>query len=170
MRDRADRTLVNRSGVHISFVRSVTMDSWNHKQLAMMTNGGNADLQAFWKKHGVDPKMLHNAKYHEPASTLYADRLKAKVEGRPLPTELPARQAAPASAYDGPGGGFSAGGFSGGDSKGSAALKGESTDEYVARQRRLQADARERMRRKFGNQGGMGGVGSNSDYNPATGT
>jgi len=157
-------------GVHISFVRSVTMDSWNKKQLDMMTKGGNADLIAFWKKHGVDPRMPHNAKYHEPASMLYADRLKAKVEGRPLPTELPKRVAAPTSCYDAPAGGaMSAGGFNGGDAKGSEALKGETTEQYVARQRRLQAEARERMRAKFGSSG-MGGVGSNSNYNPATGS
>ena len=119
------------------------------EQLALMKGGGNADLIAFWKKHGVDPRMPHNAKYHEPASQLYADRLKAKVEGRPLPTKLPARQAAPTSAYDAPGGGsMSAGGFGGGDSKGSAALAGETTEQYVARQRRLQAEARARMRAK----------------------
>ncbi|KAH8064802.1 hypothetical protein JL722_1687 [Aureococcus anophagefferens] len=92
-------------GVHISFVRSVTMDSWNEKQLALMKGGGNADLIAFWKKHGVDPRMPHNAKYHEPASELYKDRLRAKVEGKPLPTQLPQRKAAPASCYDAPGGG-----------------------------------------------------------------
>ena len=156
-------------GVHISFVRSVTMDSWNEKQLALMKGGGNADLIAFWKKHGVDPRMPHNAKYHEPASELYKDRLRAKVEGKPLPTQLPQRKAAPASCYDAPGGGsMSAGGFGGGDTKGAEALKGETEDQYVARQRRLQAEARERMRAKFGG-GGMGGVGSNSDYNPATG-
>ena len=172
-------------GVHISFVRSVTMDSWNEKQLALMKAGGNADLVAFWKRHKVDPRMPHNAKYHEPASELYKDRLRAKVEGKPLPTELPARKAAPASCYDAPGGsGMSAGGFGGGDrgkgaggggghggggdAKGSEALKGETEEQYVARQRRLQAEARERMRAKFGG-GGMGGVGSNSDYNPATG-
>jgi len=156
-------------GVHISFVRSVTMDSWNEKQLKLMSNGGNGDLIAFWKKHGVDPRMPHNAKYHEPASELYRERLKARVEGRPLPTEMPARKAAPTSAYDAPGGGsMSAGGFGGGDKKGSEALSGESEDAYVARQRRLQAEARARMATKFGG-GGMGGVGSNSDYNPATG-
>ena len=158
-------------GVHISFVRSVTMDSWSDKQLKMMTHSSNDELVAFWKKHNVDPRMPHNAKYHEPASQLYADRLKAKVEGRPLPTKLPARQAAPTSAYDAPGGGsMSAGGFGGGDSKGSAALAGETTEQYVARQRRLQAEARARMRAKFGGQGAMGGVGSNSDYDPKTGT
>ena len=92
-------------GVHISFVRSVTMDSWSDKQLKMMTHSSNDELVAFWRKHNVDPRMPHNAKYHEPASQLYADRLKAKVEGRPLPTKLPARQAAPTSAYDAPGGG-----------------------------------------------------------------
>ena len=73
---------------------------------------------------------------------------------------------------------MSAGGFGGGgpisqgggagDSKGSEALKGETTEQYVARQRRLQAEARERMRNKFGG-GSMGGCGSNSDYDPATG-
>merc|ERR1719421_2261510 len=65
---------------------------------------------------------------------------------------------------------MSAGGFGGGDSKGSAALAGETTEQYVARQRRLQAEARARMRAKFGGQGAMGGVGSNSDYDPKTGT
>ncbi|KAH8075286.1 hypothetical protein JL721_1286 [Aureococcus anophagefferens] len=111
--------------------------------------------------------MPHNAKYHEPASELYKDRLRAKVEGKPLPTQLPQRKAAPASCYDAPGGGsMSAGGFGGGDTKGAEALKGETEDQYVARQRRLQAEARDRA--KFGG-GGMGGVGSNSDYNPATG-
>ena len=157
-------------GVHISFVRSVTMDSWSDKQLQMMTKSSNDEVIAFWKKHNVDPRMSHNAKYHEPASQLYADRLKAKVEGRPLPTKLPARQAAPASAYDGKSGGMSAGGFGGGDAKGSEALSGESTDQYAARQKRIQAEARARMRSKFGGNGSsMGGVGSNSDYNPATG-
>ena len=44
-------------GVHISFVRSVTMDSWSDKQLKMMTHSSNDELVAFWKKHGVDPRL-----------------------------------------------------------------------------------------------------------------
>ena len=34
-------------GVHISFVRSVTMDSWSDKQLKMMTHSSNDELVAF---------------------------------------------------------------------------------------------------------------------------
>ena len=36
-------------GVHISFVRSVTMDSWSDKQLKMMTHSSNDELVAFGK-------------------------------------------------------------------------------------------------------------------------
>ena len=34
-------------GVHISFVRSVTMDSWSDKQLKMMTHSSNDELSSF---------------------------------------------------------------------------------------------------------------------------
>jgi len=34
-------------GVHISFVRSVTMDSWNEKQLKKMEVGGNSRFNEF---------------------------------------------------------------------------------------------------------------------------
>ena len=47
-------------GVHISFVRSVGMDSWSAIQLKKMQAGGNGDLNAFLKKYGIekhtDPK------------------------------------------------------------------------------------------------------------------
>lgn len=69
-----------------------------------------------------------------------------------------------------------------GDPRGAEALKGESTRDYVARQEKLKAEAKERMRTKFGRGGlggqgpsalgsgvRMGGVGSSSDYDPATG-
>jgi hypothetical protein len=65
-----------------------------------------------------------------------------------------------------------------GDPRGAEALKGESTRDYVARQEKLKAEAKERMRAKFGRGGmggqgptgvRMGGVGSSSDYDPATG-
>jgi ADP-ribosylation factor GTPase-activating protein 1 len=34
-------------GVHISFVRSITMDSWNEKQLKKMEAGGNSRFHEF---------------------------------------------------------------------------------------------------------------------------
>lgn len=36
-------------GVHISFVRSITMDGWSKIQLKRMQNGGNLKLKQFWK-------------------------------------------------------------------------------------------------------------------------
>ena len=34
-------------GVHLSFVRSVTMDKWKESELAKMKAGGNANMKSF---------------------------------------------------------------------------------------------------------------------------
>lgn len=141
-------------GVHISFVRSVTMDSWTEKQISMMKAGGNDKCNAFLSQHGVAKNTAIAIKYNSPPALLYRDRISATIEGRPLPTQLPAAPA-PASS-----------------STSSEALPGESEAEYVARQRRLQEEARERMRAKFGASNGlnangsgkMQGIGSDSSY------
>jgi len=44
-------------GVHISFVRSLTLDSWNAKQLKMMTLGGNSKLKELLNEY----QWPHNA-------------------------------------------------------------------------------------------------------------
>lgn len=41
-------------GVHVSFVRSVTMDSWSPQQLKMMQSGGNDALNRFLAVRFVD--------------------------------------------------------------------------------------------------------------------
>ena len=48
---------VHRSlGVHVSFVRSATMDSWSAEQLACMEkSGGNEKMNGFLEKYGVGP-------------------------------------------------------------------------------------------------------------------
>lgn len=139
-------------GVHISFVRSVSMDSWNEKQIKQMKAGGNDKCNEFLKGHSIHKTMAIPQKYNSPAAELYRDRLLAEVEGKPLPTELKA----PTSNVV----------------QGSDPLPGESEVDYVARQRKLQEEARERMRQKFGTSSGLssGGkmtaMGSDSSYRP----
>lgn len=141
-------------GVHISFVRSIAMDSWTDTQLALMKTGGNAKCASYLKEHGVDLNAPIKQKYEHPAAQLYKEVLKARAEGRPEPTKLPQR-AAPAS------GGVSAVGKPGEDPNGMERLTGETDQQYIARQTRLREEARARMAAKFGNSGGMGGLGSN---------
>ena len=76
-------------GVHISFVRSVSMDSWNEKQIQKMRVGGNDQCIQFLQKYGIPKSMPIPQKYNTPAAALYRDRIDAAANGRPLPTELP---------------------------------------------------------------------------------
>jgi len=81
---------VHRSlGVHISFVRSVRMDSWTEKQLAIMRLGGNDKLNARLKTKGIDKQTPIRQKYENDHAQLYKEVLKAQAEGRPEPTSLP---------------------------------------------------------------------------------
>ena len=45
-------------GVHISLVRSQSMDSWNEKQLKFMSLGGNAKLAQYFKNYDLDDEPL----------------------------------------------------------------------------------------------------------------
>ena len=60
-----------RTGVHISFVRSVTMDSWSEKQILMMRKGGNEKCIAFLSDYGVLKNTPIQQKYNSPAAALY---------------------------------------------------------------------------------------------------
>ncbi|GLC36235.1 hypothetical protein PLESTB_001365500 [Pleodorina starrii] len=79
-------------GVHISFVRSVTMDSWSSDQLKKMQLGGNAKLNAFLKQYGVEKNVDIKEKYNTRAAEFYREKLRAAVEGReytpPSPSEV----------------------------------------------------------------------------------
>jgi len=84
-------------GTHVSFVRSVKMDSWAEKQLASMrAGGGNDACRDFLRdKGGIDTIVQSiKEKYDSPAGHLYQQVIKARVEGRPEPTELPEPAAA----------------------------------------------------------------------------
>ncbi|KAK9866777.1 hypothetical protein WJX84_000900 [Apatococcus fuscideae] len=70
-------------GVHISFVRSVTMDAWSPEQLKKMQAGGNSALNNFLKEYGVEKNTAIKDKYSSRPAEVYREKLKADVEGRP---------------------------------------------------------------------------------------
>lgn len=144
------------------------MDSWTDKQVKLMENGGNEKLVSFLQQRGLEKNVPIHKKYNTPEAELYRERIKALVEGRELPTELPKRVPAPVSS----------GGGGGGGQVGSALepLQGETEAQYVARQRQLNEEARQRMKAKFGpaglsggGGGRMQGFGSDPDYDPSKG-
>lgn len=70
-------------GVHISFVRSVTMDSWSEIQIKKMESGGNESLNSFLAQHGIPKETDIVTKYNSNAAGMYRDRIQAVAEGRP---------------------------------------------------------------------------------------
>ncbi len=75
-------------GVHISFVRSMDLDSWSSDQLKLMKAGGNDKCNSFLQKHGnfdTFPKEIR-LKYDSTAAQFYKEVLKARVAGKPEPT------------------------------------------------------------------------------------
>lgn len=133
-------------GVHVSFVRSVSMDSWSQKQIDMMSNGGNDKCNDFLKKYGISSKTHSiSQKYNSSAALHYRECLLAIVEHRDPPASLPIQQSSGSIIAD---------------EQGSDPLPGESQADYIARQNRLQEQARERMRAKFGGSSGLSSAGS----------
>ncbi|CAH8382736.1 unnamed protein product [Eruca vesicaria subsp. sativa] len=70
-------------GVHISFVRSVTMDSWSEIQIKKMQAGGNERLNSFFAQYGIAKETDIVSKYNSKAASVYRDRIQALAEGRP---------------------------------------------------------------------------------------
>jgi hypothetical protein len=90
-------------GTHISFVRSLDMDSFNPKQIQIMKIGGNKQCNSYLQDHQQQQQQGENAtttpttknysargKYDNNIAEIYKLKLKARVEGKPEPTELPA--------------------------------------------------------------------------------
>ncbi|KAE9011057.1 hypothetical protein PF011_g9535 [Phytophthora fragariae] len=150
-------------GVHISFVRSVTMDSWTDKQVLQMQKGGNDSFRAAFSAAGVPTDLSISEKYNTPQAEAYRQRLTAIVEGRSppsLPQWDPSMRKPASSSFSSVS--YSGGGSAGGDNRGVEALKGESEQDYVARQMKLREEARARMAAKFGSNG-MQGIGSGGE-------
>lgn len=67
-------------GVHLSFVRSVTMDKWKEAELGKMKVGGNKKARLFLEAQpDWSPSAPISAKYNSKAAALYKDKI--AVEG-----------------------------------------------------------------------------------------
>ncbi len=63
-------------GVHLSFVRSVTMDKWKDAELAKMKVGGNRKAKVFLESYDDwDPDAPITVKYNSRAAALYKDKV-----------------------------------------------------------------------------------------------
>ncbi|XP_064420642.1 ADP-ribosylation factor GTPase-activating protein 1 isoform X2 [Latimeria chalumnae] len=70
-------------GVHLSFVRSVTMDKWKDSELEKMKVGGNAKFRDFVESQDdYQPGWTMQDKYNSRAVALYRDKISALSEGR----------------------------------------------------------------------------------------
>ncbi|XP_018415727.1 PREDICTED: ADP-ribosylation factor GTPase-activating protein 1 [Nanorana parkeri] len=70
-------------GVHLSFVRSVTMDKWKDVELEKMKAGGNAKFRQFLEtQDDSDPCWSLQEKYNSRAAALYRDKIATLTEGR----------------------------------------------------------------------------------------
>uniref|UniRef100_A0A8I5T5H2 ADP-ribosylation factor GTPase-activating protein 1 n=1 Tax=Pongo abelii TaxID=9601 RepID=A0A8I5T5H2_PONAB len=70
-------------GVHLSFVRSVTMDKWKDIELEKMKAGGNAKFREFLEsQEDYDPCWSLQEKYNSRAAALFRDKVAALAEGR----------------------------------------------------------------------------------------
>lgn len=69
-------------GVHLSFVRSVTMDKWKDSELEKMKVGGNSKAKSFLKSQpDYREGMSIQEKYNSKAAALYRDKIATLAEG-----------------------------------------------------------------------------------------
>ncbi|KAL5114588.1 Zn finger-containing GTPase- Activating Protein for ARF [Pleosporales sp. CAS-2024a] len=91
-------------GVHISFIRSITMDAFKGAELARMAAGGNKPFQDFFDTHASNTKdgrtfdaSSIQERYDSEAGDEWKERLSCKVEDREfdksnLPKRLPKKE------------------------------------------------------------------------------
>ncbi|KAM3839344.1 ADP-ribosylation factor GTPase-activating protein 1 [Vipera latastei] len=70
-------------GVHLSFVRSVTMDKWKDIELEKMKAGGNLKFREFLESQDdYDPCWSLQEKYNSRAAALFRDKVAVIAEGK----------------------------------------------------------------------------------------
>ncbi|XP_011338313.1 ADP-ribosylation factor GTPase-activating protein 1 isoform X2 [Ooceraea biroi] len=71
-------------GVHLSFVRSISMDKWKDLELEKMKVGGNRNARAFFESQpDWDESMSISQRYNTRAAALYRDKIATLARGEP---------------------------------------------------------------------------------------
>jgi len=76
-------------GVHVSMVRSITLDMWTEKQLKLIEEGGNAKLKAFFQTYELNDVYDIKVKYNTKAADYYRRMNNAKALMLPFTEEIP---------------------------------------------------------------------------------
>ncbi|KAF9891005.1 Zn finger-containing GTPase- Activating Protein for ARF [Aspergillus nanangensis] len=92
-------------GVHISFVRSITMDAFKNSEILRMEHGGNDPWISFFDAHPVtqsEGRTFEDStikeRYEGEVGEEYKDRLAAKAEGREyVPGQKPKKAPTPST-------------------------------------------------------------------------
>ncbi|CAK5262489.1 unnamed protein product [Mycena citricolor] len=90
-------------GVHISFVRSISMDTWQADQLKRMQIGGNAAFKQFMASYtpveqgGYKETNSPYEIYHCWAASQYREKLDAEIAGKPWTPSAPPPPSLPSS-------------------------------------------------------------------------
>ncbi|CAF0776258.1 unnamed protein product [Didymodactylos carnosus] len=70
-------------GVHLSFVRSVTMDKWKELELEKMKVGGNRKAKDFFSQQpDYSTSMTLQQRYNSKAAALYRDKILTESQGK----------------------------------------------------------------------------------------
>lgn len=69
-------------GVHISFVRSITMDQFKPEETLRMEKGGNEKLRLYFQEHNIDLALPAKQKYDNYIAEDYKELLTCEIEGR----------------------------------------------------------------------------------------
>lgn len=71
-----------RLGTHMSFVRSLSIDTWTPKQIRGMQIGGNKNAAEFFDKYGLPENSDLNKKYGHVVACAYRDRIDRLGDGK----------------------------------------------------------------------------------------
>ena len=76
-------------GVHVSMVRSVTLDMWTEKQLKLIEEGGNGKLREYFQTYELNDVYDIKIKYNTKAADYYRRMNNAKAMMKPFTEEIP---------------------------------------------------------------------------------